>query len=95
MTTPIDCHIYRSKYKQGLYLYLSVKDNFDILPENLKGKLGTLEFTFSMTLDESRKLVRVDTKKALQQLKRDGFFLQMPPANTNFLDLNLEQSDGF
>lgn len=95
MTTSIECHIYRSKYKQGLYLYLRDKDNFDILPDDLKSRLGKLEFTFSLALEESKKLVRVDTKQVIRQLKMDGFFLQMPPANTNFLDLNLNQSEGF
>lgn len=31
----------------------------------------------------------------MQSLAEKGYFLQMPPANTNFLDLDLHQSDGF
>lgn len=95
MLEPIDCHIYRSKSKQGMYIYLVEKDNFDSIPDDLRSRLGKLEFTFSMTLVETKKLVRLDTKKVIQQLQSDGFFLQMPPPNTNFLDLDLNQSDGF
>lgn len=95
MATSVDCHIYRSKYKKGLYVYLREKDDFDLIPSDLKSRLGTLEFTFSVILDETRKLARVDTKQVMQHLQNDGYFLQMPPPNTAFLDLNLRQSDGF
>ena len=95
MTAAMECHIYRSKYKKGMYVYLREKDNFDALPEDLRNQLGTLEFTFSMTLEDGKKLVRLDIKQVMQQLEKDGYFLQLPPPNTNFLDLNLNQSDGF
>lgn len=95
MFEPIDCHIYRSKFKTGMYVYLLEKDNFEVLPEDLKNRIGTLEFTFSMTLTESKKLVRVDSKQVMSKLNESGFFLQMPPPNTNFLDLDLNHSDGF
>ncbi len=95
MGAPIECHIYRSKQKQGLYIYLVEKDKFDVIPDALKRRLGKLEFTFSMNLDENKKLARLDATQVLQQLKKEGYFLQMPPSNTNFLDLDLRQSDGF
>lgn len=95
MSKTISCHIYRSKFKHGLYIYLREKDDFDIIPSALKNKLGILEFTFSMTLEETKKLVKLDTKHVMQQLQDVGYFLQMPPPNTNFLDLDLNQSDGF
>ena len=91
----MDCHIYRSKFKKGMYIYLGEKDHFEAIPSDLRKKLGTLEFTFSMTITESKKLVRIDAKQVMQQLEKDGFYLQMPPPNTNFLDLNLHNSDGF
>ena len=78
-----------------MYVYLKEKDNFNAIPVNLKNRLGTLEFSFSTTLDQSKKLVRVDTNKVIQQLNKEGYFLQMPPPNTNFLDLDLNHSDGF
>lgn len=95
MRDTVDCHVYRSKTKQGMYLYLMEKDSFDAVPELLRNKLGTLEFSFSMTLDSTKKLVRLDTEQVMQQLKDQGYCLQMPPPNTNFLDLQLRQSDGF
>ena len=78
-----------------MYIYLTEKDDFAVVPDELKKKLGTLEFTFSMTLEASKKLVRLDTKQVMLQLESEGYFLQMPPPNTDFLDLGLRQSDGF
>ena len=95
MSEAIECHIYRSKHKSGLYLYLREKDKFAAIPSVLKAKLGKLEFAFSMSLDESTKLVRLNSGDVMKKLNQDGYFLQMPPANSNFLDLNLHQSDGF
>jgi len=95
MLDPIECHVYRSKFKKGMYVYLIEKDDFSAVPEDLKSRLGTLEFTFSMTLDETKKLARLDTQQVMLKLQAEGYFLQMPPPNTNFLDLDLHQSDGF
>lgn len=95
MGNSIDCHVYRSKFKTGMYIYLTEKDNFNQIPTDLKKRVGTLEFSFSFTLTEDKKLVRYDTKQVIKQLQDSGFFLQMPPPESNFLDLNLHQSDGF
>jgi uncharacterized protein YcgL (UPF0745 family) len=91
----ISCFVYRSERKQGLYVYLTEKDNFDIIPDALRKRVGSLVFTFEFDLTESRKLSRNNTKEVMQSLAEKGYFLQMPPANTNFLDLDLHQSDGF
>ena len=95
MSDTLDCHIYRSKHKTGLYVYLLEKDDFKAIPESLTHRIGKLEFTFSMQLTESKKLARLDTKQVMAQLKKERFFIQLPPANSEFLDLNLRQSDGF
>ena len=95
MSDSVECHVYRSKYKTGMYIYLTEKDNFDIIPDDLRKRLGKLDFSFSFTLTESKKLMRYDTKEVIKQLQENGFFLQMPPPESNFLDLDLRQSDGF
>ncbi|PID45246.1 MAG: hypothetical protein CSB47_09480 [Proteobacteria bacterium] len=91
----MDCYVYRSKSKQGMYIYLTEKDHFDAIPAALKNRVGMLEYSFQFTLTADRKLIRYDTKQVMQQLRDNGFFLQMPPPETNFLDLDLRQSDGF
>lgn len=95
MKTSINCHVYRSEAKRGMYIYLAEKDDFDVIPADLKRRLGKLEYSFEFTLNEERKLVRYDTKQVIQQIQDSGFFLQMPPPESNFLDLDLRHSDGF
>jgi len=44
------CYIYRSKKKPDNYVYLNKKDNFDVLPEELKKVTGEIELSFEFTL---------------------------------------------
>ena len=95
MSDSLECHIYRSKQKTGLYVYLLEKDDFSVIPKSLITRVGKLEFNFSMQLTEAKKLARLDAKQVISQLKKDRFFIQLPPANSHFLDLDFKQSDGF
>ena len=76
----MNCYVYRSKYKPGLYLYLSEKDEFSHVPESLLELLGETEFSFEFDLSENRKLVRAEALEVIRNMKENGFFLQMPPA---------------
>lgn len=89
------CFVYRSTRKQGLYVYLSEKDNFDIIPQALSKRIGSMVFSFEFNLTESRKLTRSNTQEVMKSLAEKGYYLQMPPAGSHFLDLDLMQSDGF
>ena len=62
-----------------MYLYLSVEDAFDVLPDELLSGFGTPVFVLSMELATKRKLARVDTGKVIAALHQDGYFLQLPP----------------
>lgn len=95
MTDSVECFVYRSKSKNGMYVYLTKKDDFEAIPAELRRRVGVLEFSFQFELTEQRKLVRYDTAQVIKQLKESGFFLQMPPPETNFLDLDRHHSDGF
>ena len=48
MSSSIDCHVYRSKAKRGMYIYLSEKNNFDAIPADLRKRLGRLEYSFDI-----------------------------------------------
>ena len=74
----LTCHIYRCSAKTDMYIYLAEKDNFDALPDVLRKNLGTLEFTLELTLDRDKKLACEDPVKVMENLKNQGFHLQMP-----------------
>ena len=71
------CHIYRSKRKVDTYLYLADKDDFSILPEGLLGVFGEPEFSFSFELTTDKKLAKEDTAEVLENLKSQGYHLQL------------------
>ena len=74
----MQCYIYRSSIKDGLYVYLAVEDGLDTLPEPVKKQLGDAEFAMALELTTDRKLGQEDTIKVMENLKNQGFHLQMP-----------------
>ncbi len=72
-------YIYRCSAKADMYIYLSEKDNFDVIPDDLRKNLGILEFAMELELDSDKKLAKEDPVKVMENLKNQGFHLQMPP----------------
>lgn len=75
------CHIYRSSRKEGTYLFLSSRDEFSVLPDNLMSLFGTPAYVMELDITPQRSLAAADTAQVLQQLKECGYYLQMPPAD--------------
>lgn len=78
--------VYRSPKKSEMYLYLMERDNFDAVPESLLKAFGTPEFALHVNLEKRETLARENINEVRQQLKEQGFFLQMPPSQ--LLDKN-------
>ncbi|MBX2878884.1 MAG: YcgL domain-containing protein [Granulosicoccus sp.] len=74
----MQCYIYRSSIKEGLYVYLSEKDSLEQLPDPVKKQLGNAEFCMALDLQPDRKLGQEDTKTVLENLSAQGYHLQMP-----------------
>ena len=78
----MNCFVYRSNKKQGMYLYLVEKDNFTNVPESLLKLLGEVVFSFEFDLSKDRKLVKAEAEEVLRIMEENGYFLQMPPAKS-------------
>lgn len=72
------CYIYRCSAKPDMYIYLAEKGGFDKIDQELLKKLGQLSFAMSLELDNNSKLAREDPLKVIDNLKNQGFHLQMP-----------------
>ena len=81
----MNCFVYRSDKKPGLYLYLREKDDFDDVPESLISMLGDMTYSFEFDLSKNRKLVRAESKEVLRLMNENGFFLQLPPPKSEFV----------
>jgi uncharacterized protein YcgL (UPF0745 family) len=74
----MQCYIYRSSIKDGLYVYLADEDGLERLPEPLRKQLGTPEFSMSLDLLPGRKMGQEDAQVVLDNLESRGFHVQMP-----------------
>lgn len=74
----MQCYIYRSSIKEGLYVYLADEDGLENLPEPVLKQLGTPELAMTLDLLPDRKLGQEDVRVVLDNLTSQGFHLQMP-----------------
>lgn len=79
------CSIYRSKRKDGMYLYVPRKKDLSELPEQLMQFFGKPELSMDLVLTPERKLAREDITTVLSNLEQQGYHLQMPPQEDDYL----------
>lgn len=72
------CSIFRSPRKQGMYLYVPREKGVSEIPEPLLKLFGKPEHAMDMVLTEQRKLAREDILQVMENLKTQGYHLQMP-----------------
>ena len=75
----LTCWVYRSPRKDEMYLYLRTEDDFDSVPEALLKRFGTPVRVMELTLSPQRQLAREDVTQVMENLRSQGFHLQMPP----------------
>ncbi|WGE92058.1 YcgL domain-containing protein [Actinobacillus genomosp. 1] len=88
------CAIYRSPKKEGMFLYVAKRDQFDSVPEALRQMFGKPQFVMLFNLTGEKQLKRSKNEEVLQAIQTQGFFLQMPPPPENLLKTFLEQHKG-
>ncbi len=66
-----------------MYIYVEFGKGLAALPENLLDKLGSPTKVMSLELTPDKKLARADTKKVIEKIAEQGFYLQMPPSQFN------------
>ncbi len=74
----MQCFVYRSLKKKGLYIYLPEKDNFSNVPTSVKAQLGDTEYALELEISPEKKLARENAQKVLENLQKNGFHIQMP-----------------
>jgi uncharacterized protein YcgL (UPF0745 family) len=74
----MQCWIYRSDVREGLYVWLATDDGLDTLPQAVRKQLGTAELAMSIDLQPGQKLGQEDPAVVIANLKSQGFHVQMP-----------------
>jgi hypothetical protein len=80
------CSIYKSPRKNEMYLYVLKSDALERVPENLLAAFGPPTLAFSMVLTPERKLAREDIHTVLENLEKQGYHLQMPPPEDEYIE---------
>lgn len=80
------CSIYRSPSKSGMYLYVERSEALARVPEALLAAFGPPQLAFDMVLTPERKLAREDITTVLENLEKQGYHLQMPPPDDDYIE---------
>lgn len=80
------CSIYRSPRKNGMYLYVLKSDALERVPDELLVAFGKPQHAFDLVLTPERTLAREDIQAVLANLEKQGYHLQMPPAEDEYIE---------
>ncbi len=80
------CSIYRSPCKSGMYLYVLKSDVLERVPDELLVAFGKPQHAFDLVLTPERTLAREDIHAVLANLEKQGYHLQMPPAEDEYIE---------
>jgi len=80
------CSIYRSPRKNGMYLYVLKSDVLERVPDELLVAFGKPQHAFDLVLTPERTLAREDIHAVLANLEKQGYHLQMPPAEDEYIE---------
>lgn len=80
------CSIYKSPRKNEMYLYVLKADALKRVPEGLLAVFGPPAHAFDLVLSPERKLSREDIATVLENLDKQGYHLQMPPAEDEYIE---------
>ena len=73
--------VYASKRRDGTYVWLRERGQFDLLPAALAEQVGELRFVLEVDLTGDRQLPREDAATVLAHLYDQGWHLQLPPSD--------------
>ena len=77
--------IFRSKKKEGAYLYTIKGADLQELPDALLKQLGGLEPAMVLRLTPDRTLANANVEKVIQSLQEQGYYLQLPPSAESYM----------
>ena len=71
--------VFRSTREAGCYLYVDKKEGMARVPSALLERFGKAETAMTLMLEPTRKLASANAATILDNIRDQGFYLQMPP----------------
>ena len=69
-----------------MYLYVLKSDELERVPEGLLAVFGKPLLAFNLVLTPERKLQQEDIAQVLENLDKQGYHLQMPPPEDEYIE---------
>jgi uncharacterized protein YcgL (UPF0745 family) len=73
----VTCWVYRTPQHPETYLYLSEEGAFEQVPDALRDQFGDPALVMRLELHAARKLAREDVQQVMNNLRTQGFHLQL------------------
>ncbi len=77
--------IYKSPKKDDMYLYLLKADQLRKIPGVLSTLFGKPKHVMDILLTPERQLARVEARQVIQALNTQGYYLQMPAPENDYI----------
>lgn len=83
------CTVYRSRRRDFTYLFLPTGAALEDLPADLRDLFSAATPVLQLELSEQRELAQGDAVRVMENIRRDGYHLQLPPTEdpSGWLDL--------
>jgi uncharacterized protein YcgL (UPF0745 family) len=85
MTEKTFVSVFRSSKKPDTYIFVRRGQDWDELPDSLRGVFGNPVHSMDLVLTPERKLARTDGRQVLAAIEDKGFFLQMPEEQSGYV----------
>lgn len=76
----IFCRVYKTRRKPGLYLYVDRQHDLSRVPAELLAQFVAPELALEFKLSAGRALAQQDPVVVLNNVREQGYHLQLPPA---------------
>ena len=76
------CTILKGSRESELYVYVPFAKAETNIPEELRSRLGKIKEVMSLEITPDKNLARVDAAKVLNEIREQGYFVQLPPVIT-------------
>lgn len=83
------CAVYKSPKKAETFLYIEKKDDFSPVPAALMEAFGRPQLVMLVPLSK-RQLANADSAKVMDDIRKQGFYLQIPPPQEDLLKTFVE-----
>lgn len=76
-------NVYKSRRKEGAYIYTAMNYDTKQLPEALIALFGAPELAMKIVITPDKALAQTSGEKVLAAIDEHGFFLQLPKPDAN------------